>query len=43
LHDGSAATLREVLTTANKADRHGHTAQLTPEQIKDLIEYLLSL
>lgn len=43
LHDGSAATLREVLTTANQEGRHGHTAQLTPEQINDLIEYLLSL
>jgi cytochrome c peroxidase len=43
LHDGSAATLREVLTSANRNDRHGHTSQLSADQISDLIEYLLSL
>lgn len=43
LHDGSAATLREVLTSSNKSDQHGQTSQLTAEQIDDLIEYLLSL
>jgi len=43
LHDGSAATLRDVLTSANRNDRHGHTSQLTADQINDLIEYLLSL
>jgi cytochrome c peroxidase len=43
LHDGSAATLREVLTSANKNERHGRTAHLAPEQINDLVEYLLSL
>ena len=43
LHDGSAATLRDVLTTRNKADRHGKTAQLTKEQLDDLVAYLMSL
>jgi YVTN family beta-propeller protein len=43
LHDGSAATLRDVLTTANKSDKHGKTSHLTAEQLNDLIEYLLSL
>lgn len=43
LHDGSAATLQEVLTSANKLDQHGVTSQLTPDQISDLTEYLLSL
>ena len=43
LHDGSAATLREMLTLANKQDRHGRTTQLAGEQLDDLIEYLLSL
>jgi cytochrome c peroxidase len=43
LHDGSAATLREVLTTHNPADHHGHTSDLTREQIDDLIEFLLCL
>lgn len=43
LHDGSTATLREVLTTRNAGDQHGKTSNLTPDQVNDLIEYLLSL
>jgi cytochrome c peroxidase len=43
LHDGSAVSLRDVLTTCNPNDRHGHTAGLTPLEIDDLVEYLLSL
>jgi len=43
LHDGSAATVRDILTTKNPADWHGKTSHLTSEQIDDLIEYLLSL
>ena len=43
LHDGSAATLQDVLTTHNTHDRHGKTSQLTPQQIDDLAAYLLSL
>ena len=43
LHDGSAATIREVLTTRNPNDEHGKTFRLTAEQIDDLAEYLLSL
>jgi len=43
LHDGSAATLRDMLTTANPHDQHGKTSHLTADQINDLIEYLLSL
>ena len=43
LHDGSAATLRDVVTTANKNDRHGRTSALSEEQIDDLVVYLLSL
>jgi len=43
LHDGSAATLRELLTTRNAEDKHGKTRQLTPAQIDDLVAYLLSL
>jgi len=42
LHDGSAATMREVLTTRNAGDKHGVTSHLTKEQIDDLAEYLLS-
>jgi cytochrome c peroxidase len=43
LHDGSAATVRDVLTTRNPTDGHGKTSHLTPSQIEDLAEYLLSL
>ena len=43
LHDGSAATVREVTTTSNSKNEHGKTSQLTPEQIDQLVEYLLSL
>jgi cytochrome c peroxidase len=43
LHDGSAATLREVLVERNPADRHGKTSQLKPSEIDDLVAYLLSL
>ncbi len=43
LHDGSAATLREVLTSKNQQDRHGKTSHLTSQQLDDLIEFLLSL
>ena len=43
LHDGSAATLLDVLTTKNVADQHGITSMLTTNQLADLIAYLLSL
>ena len=43
LHDGRATTLKEVLTTLNKDNKHGGTSQLTPEQIEDLVNYLLTL
>jgi len=43
LHDGSAATLREVLTTRNAFDQHGRTSPLTPLEIEELVAYLLSL
>jgi len=43
LHDGSAATVREVLTTRNPHDQHGRTGKLSRRQIDDLCAYLLSL
>jgi cytochrome c peroxidase len=43
LHDGSAATMHDVLTTANQLDRHGKTSQLTQEQIDDLAAFVMSL
>jgi len=43
LHDGSAATLYDVLTTANPADRHGVTSHLTEAELADLIAFMLAL
>lgn len=43
LHDGSAATLHDVLRGRNPSDRHGRTSDLTEEQINDLEAYVLSL
>jgi cytochrome c peroxidase len=43
LHDGSAATMRQVLTDHNMGDQHGRTSHLTSEEIDWLVEYLLSL
>jgi YVTN family beta-propeller protein len=40
LHDGSAATLLDVLTTQNTSGRHGSTAGLTATQLQDLVNYL---
>jgi len=43
LHDGSAATVNDVLTTRNPHDEHGSTSHLTPAQVADLANYVLSL
>jgi cytochrome c peroxidase len=43
LHHGKAKTLRDVLTTFNKGDRHGKTSQLAAAEIDDLVEFLKSL
>lgn len=43
LHHGKAATLRDVLTTCNKEDKHGKTSHLKSAQIDDLVEFLKSL
>jgi YVTN family beta-propeller protein len=43
LHHGKARTLRDVLTTCNKGDRHGRTSQLKATEIDDLVEFLKSL
>jgi hypothetical protein len=43
LHDGRAATLRDVLTTHNPADRHGRTSALSEGEIAALVAYLESL
>jgi YVTN family beta-propeller protein len=43
LHHGKAKTLRDVLTTCNKDDKHGKTSHLKPNEIDDLIAFLKSL
>jgi YVTN family beta-propeller protein len=43
LHDGRAATLREVLTVYNPEDRHGRTSHLTDAEIDSLVAFLMSL
>jgi hypothetical protein len=43
LHDGSAATLDDVLVARNPDDRHGVTSALSASERMDLVEYLLSL
>ena len=40
LHDGSAATLMDVLTTANAAGRHGAASSLSATQRQQLVAYL---
>jgi len=43
LHDGRAATIREVLTVYNPGDKHGTTSGLSEKQIDNLVEFVLSL
>jgi YVTN family beta-propeller protein len=42
LHDGRAATIRDVLTVHNPQNKHGRTSQLTEEQLSDLVEFVLT-
>jgi YVTN family beta-propeller protein len=42
LHDGRAPAVRDVLTTFNPNNKHGHTSTLTENEISDLIEYILT-
>ena len=43
LHDGTAATLIDVLTTRNREDRHGAASHLSADQLQDLVQFLLAL
>jgi len=43
LHDGSAMTLLDVITTRNPNDQHGVTSTLSAAQRADLVAYLLSI
>lgn len=43
LHDGRAATLRDMLTVHNPDNRHGNTGALDEQALEDMIAFLLSL
>ncbi len=43
LHDGRALTIKEIFTEHNPGNRHGRTKSLSPEQLEDLVNYILSL
>jgi YVTN family beta-propeller protein len=43
LHDGSALTLLDVVSTKNKGDKHGKTSHLNKMELTDLVEFLKSL
>jgi cytochrome c peroxidase len=43
LHDGSAASIRDVLTIRNPSDTHGVTSTLTSAELDDLVVYLRAL
>jgi YVTN family beta-propeller protein len=43
LHDGSAVTIRDVLTTRNASGQHGDVTGLSKQELDDLCEYVLSL
>jgi DNA-binding beta-propeller fold protein YncE/cytochrome c peroxidase len=42
-HDGSAHSLRDVLTVGNPGDRMGRTSQLSPADLDALVSYLETL
>ena len=42
LYDGRAATIKDVVTTFNPDDKHGHTSDLSEREVKDLVEFVLS-
>ena len=42
LHDGSAATIEDIFKKFNPGDQHGTTSALTPEELSDLVGYVLS-
>lgn len=43
LHDGSAATLKEIFTKFNPKNKHGQTTELSKEDLDALLEYINSL
>ena len=42
-YDGRAYTMKEALSKFNKDDKHGKTSKLSPQELDDLVEFVLSL
>jgi len=43
MYDGRAVSMKEVVTTDNKNNKHGNTKDLTPQEVDDLVSYVNSL
>ena len=43
MYDGRALSIEDVITTDNQNNTHGKTKDLTEQELKDLVEYILSL
>ncbi len=43
LHNGEALSLEEIWTVYNPKDKHGQTADLSKEELNDLVEFLKTL
>jgi DNA-binding beta-propeller fold protein YncE/cytochrome c peroxidase len=43
LHLGQAVTLKDVLTVFNSNDKHGKTSHLSPQQLDQLVAYLMQI
>ena len=43
MHNGCAVTLRDRFSSCGGDERHGHTAQLAPTQVDDLVAFLRTL
>jgi len=42
LHDGRAATMRDMLTIHNSGDKHGKTSDLTEQELNDLAQFVMT-
>ncbi len=43
LYNGSAVTIKDVITKFNKNDKHGETSKMSEQEIEALAQYILSL
>jgi len=42
-HDGRVSTMKEAFLKFNPDDKHGRTSKLSPRELDDLVDYVLSL